>query len=146
MGKKAPNSQWEPYQISRDHKPELPDEYKRIIANKGRIFPFTDEQGNKIGPYRVWHPNYPYPGLAMSRSLGDEVSHQFGVTSDPEISEYEIQPEDKYIILASDGIWEFLENEEVIDILSVGIDNGDYKKAAEDVVNQAHKQWTINDN
>jgi len=43
-----------------------------------------------VGPLRVWLPNqsknYPITdlqGLAMSRSFGDNVSKQVGVTADP---------------------------------------------------------------
>lgn len=32
------------------------------------------------------------------------------------MASFEIQQEDKFIILASDGVWEFLSNEEVMDI------------------------------
>ena len=82
----------------------------------------------------------------MSRSLGDNVAHLYGVTSDPEITEYDIKPEDKFIILASDGVWEFMTNQEVIDIVSQGAEEEDYDKAAEDLVERAHESWIINDN
>jgi hypothetical protein len=32
-----------------------------------------DQHGNKVGPFRVWHRTENYPGLAMSRSIGDEL-------------------------------------------------------------------------
>ena len=54
------------------------------------------------------------PGLAMSRSFGDDVATSVGVSSIPEIIEINRKPDDKYIILGSDGIWEFITNEEVI--------------------------------
>jgi serine/threonine protein phosphatase PrpC len=53
------------------------------------------------------------PGLAMSRSLGDGLAHSCGVISDPEIIEFEVHPDDKFIVVASDGVWEFLSNEQV---------------------------------
>lgn len=129
IGRKNSEELWEPYQLSRDHKPELEEEHQRIIRNRGRVFPFRDNFGNFVGPHRVWHPTLAYPGLAMSRSLGDGVAHKYGVSSNPEITEYIIQPEDKFIILASDGVWEFLTNQEVMDILSVAIDEDDFEKA-----------------
>ncbi|CAI2381896.1 unnamed protein product [Moneuplotes crassus] len=145
VGRKNSRLLWEPYQLSRDHKPDLEDEHHRIISNRGRVFPFRDEEGNYLGPHRVWHPNFLYPGLAMSRSLGDCIAHQYGVTSDPEITQYKMQAHDKFIILASDGIWEFMSNQEVIDTLSIAIDEDDYGKAIEDLVTQAHEQWIAND-
>ena len=36
-----------------------------------------------------------------------------GVSSDPEIIRYDLSPEDKFIVIASDGVFEFLTNEEV---------------------------------
>jgi serine/threonine protein phosphatase PrpC len=53
------------------------------------------------------------PGLAMSRSIGDEVSQQVGVISIPEIIVHDITPDDRLVVWASDGVWEFISNEEV---------------------------------
>lgn len=136
---------WRSLQLSRDHKPELDEEYKRILSKRGRVFPFYDCNGTQLGPHRVWHPHLDYPGLAMSRSLGDYVAHQYGVSSDPELDIYEIQPEDQYIVIASDGIWEFLSNQEVVDTLTYGIQEDDYKRAVNDLVDHAHNQWVLND-
>lgn len=41
-------------ELSTDHKPNLPIEYKRITSKGGRVQPFNDEVGNPIGPARVW--------------------------------------------------------------------------------------------
>ena len=49
----------------------------------------------------------------MSRSFGDLIAHGVGVSTDPEVIKYEMQPEHKYMVIASDGVWEFLSNEEV---------------------------------
>jgi len=54
------------------------------------------------------------PGLAMSRSLGDKSGREVGVISDPEVYEIILKEEDKFIIIASDGVWEFLSNAEVL--------------------------------
>ncbi len=43
------------------------------------------EAGIKSGPFRVWLKNQNYPGLAMSRSIGDLVASSIGVTCDPGI-------------------------------------------------------------
>ena len=135
-----------PHQLSRDHKPELEEEFERITSMNGRVFPFFNNQGNPVGPHRVWHPQLNFPGLAMSRSLGDYVAHQYGVSSEPELTEYNIQPQDEFLIVASDGVWEFLTNQEVIDIASIGIENDDYRKAASDIVKYSRNQWLKNDN
>ena len=47
------------------------------------------------------------PGLAMSRSIGDEIGRKIGVISTPIVTVYELQEGfDYFIVLASDGIWD----------------------------------------
>lgn len=103
--------------LSRDHKPDDPEESKHILANNGRIDSYRDQLGNQIGPMRVWLKNEDIPGLAMSRSFGDAMAARVGVNAIPEIKEFMLTPEDKVIVLASDGVWEFLENQEVANIV-----------------------------
>jgi len=54
------------------------------------------------------------PGLCISRSLGDCGANACGVIPNPEVVEHNITPEDEYLIIASDGVWEFVENDEAI--------------------------------
>ena len=44
----------------------------------------------------------------MTRSFGDMVAARVGVNAEPEMGEIDLVPDDKVIILASDGVWEFL--------------------------------------
>lgn len=69
--------------ISRDQKPCQPDEAERIIKCNGRIDSFRDADKNPVGPLRVWLKNEDIPGLAMSRSFGDEVASRVGVIAEP---------------------------------------------------------------
>ena len=96
--------------LSRDHKPDDPEESKHILANNGRIDSYRDQLGNQIGPMRVWLKTEDIPGLAMSRSFGDAMASRVRVNAIPEITEVTLEPEDKVIVLASDGVWEFLRN------------------------------------
>ena len=57
--------------MSHDHKPGDELEYRRIIKAGGRVEPIINSHGEKLGPDRVWLLNEDSPGLAMSRSLGD---------------------------------------------------------------------------
>ena len=41
---------WDIIELSRDHKPSLPDEKERILKLGGRIDTFKDEKGNPLGP------------------------------------------------------------------------------------------------
>ncbi len=53
----------------------------------------------------------------MSRSMGDKVAHSVGVTAEPETLEFTFSLNDKYLVIASDGVWEFLSNEDVAGIV-----------------------------
>ena len=101
--------------LSRDHKPDLPEERDRILNTGGRVRPLLNPaQGNaEVGPARVWLSDMDVPGLAMSRSLGDYVAQTVGVNPEPEINIHNITGDDRFIIIASDGVWEFLSDDQV---------------------------------
>ena len=70
-----------------------------------------------MGPARVYVKHDDYPGLAMSRSIGDLVAHSVGVSAEPELYTYTLNPEeDSLLLLASDGLWEFISSEEALSI------------------------------
>ena len=102
--------------LSIDYKPELPEEYNRIIMSGGVVEQLEDEYGRRVGPYRVWAKGQDYPGLAMSRSIGDLKGKAIGVIPNPGILEYDLNKTTKYIVVCSDGVWEFLNNDVVKDI------------------------------
>jgi serine/threonine protein phosphatase PrpC len=102
--------------LSRDHKPDLPGEINRILSHGGAVDKIADSEGNKVGPLRVWKAGQNYPGLAMSRSLGDFEAKACGVISTPEIIEQVINKSCKYLVICSDGVWEFIQNEQVRDL------------------------------
>ncbi len=108
---------WAITPLSQDHKPEMPSEAKRILLSNGRIEPFRDEEGGQLGPYRIWLREEDRPGLAMTRSFGDYVATTIGVTHEPEVLCRDLGPEDKFVVMASDGLWEFLSNRQVLDIV-----------------------------
>lgn len=64
----------------------------------------------EVGPLRVWQQNLKYPGLAMTRSFGDTMGRSAGIICEPEILDINLKKNSKIIIIASDGIWEYLEN------------------------------------
>ena len=104
------------YPLSYDCKPENPLERQRIYEHGGIVKQITDENGNELGPYRVWIKGETYPGLAMSRSIGDLEAKTIGVIPNPQIIEYLISRKTKYMIICSDGIWEFISNKEAMEI------------------------------
>ena len=126
--------------LSRDHKPTEKDEAQRIIENDGRIQPFTEE-GEFVGPERVWIKEEEVPGLAMTRSFGDRVAATVGVMSEPEIKEFTFEEGDKFMIIASDGIWEFISSQECIDIIKNFYDKNDLKGCCEYLYQESSKRW-----
>ena len=104
------------FNLSNDAKPDLPSEKKRIYECGGVVEQVIDETDETVGPYRIWIKGETYPGLAISRTIGDSDAKKIGVIANPEFIEYTITPQTKYIIACSDGIWEFLKNEEVMEI------------------------------
>ncbi len=123
--------------ISRDHKPELSDEKRRIIAAGGRV-----DRICGMGPYRVWFKDGDYPGLAMSRSIGDTLAHRVGVSNIPEIMEYNINNiKPIAVVAASDGVWEFMTNEQVKTIINKYKYNQDALGCSREIVEKARQIW-----
>ncbi|MCQ2818781.1 MAG: protein phosphatase 2C domain-containing protein [archaeon] len=137
--------------LSRDHKPNIPSEKKRIESKGGLVEPYKDDDdGSDVGPHRVWVRNKDglsegYPGLAMSRSIGDLIGSSVGVIPEAEIKEFEINDESKFIIIASDGVWEFMENEKVMNVAKKYYETNDNAKLCKTLVKQSTKLWEKED-
>jgi len=125
--------------LSIDHKPELPLEEARILAAGGRVQPLPGPPGEDCGPPRVCLQQVDVPRLAMSRSIGDDVSQTVGVISVPEIMEHEIQPSDQFVIWASDGVWEFISSQEAVNIVHPF--RGNLHQAAARLVEESCTRW-----
>jgi serine/threonine protein phosphatase PrpC len=133
--------QWVAVALSRDHKPNDPDENKRIVERGGRVMPYYDEDGEPMGPHRVWLKDHDLPGLAMSRSLGDAVAASVGVSPEPELLELTLSAADKFIVIASDGVYEFLSSEEVVKIVAPYWKARDAQGACMRLLEEAEARW-----
>ena len=131
--------------LSRDHKPTESDEMKRILSSGGRIKQYYDDKLNEyIGPDRIWLKNSEIPGLAMSRSIGDSIAHSVGVIAEPEIFTFDFVGNEKFIVIASDGIWEYIDSEECIKIIKDFYENNmDAVGGLNALVKEAFKRWKI---
>ncbi|MBA0611778.1 hypothetical protein Godav_012435, partial [Gossypium davidsonii] len=123
-----------PVQLTVDFKPNLPQESERIIQCKGRVFCMHDEPG----VHRVWLPNEESPGLAMSRAFGDYCIKDYGLISVPEVTHRHITNKDQFVVLATDGVWDVVSNQEAIQIVS---STPDKAKAAKRLVEFAACAW-----
>merc|ERR1712203_1321221 len=98
--------------LTRDHKPNLKDERARIEKAGGRVV------FNGYANHRVYAKNGRYPGLNMSRCLGDLLGHQdAGCSCEPEVSERALSASDKLLLLCSDGVWEFISPQQAVNIV-----------------------------
>ena len=132
-------------QLNIEHKLDIPEEKNRIIQSGGIVKQLKDSMGVEAGPFRVFLPGSIYPGLAMSRSIGDSIAKTLGVISEPVISEYNLNEKTKFMVLASDGIWEFLDNEEVKNIGKQYYLNSNCEELCEELYSNSLIQWQIND-
>ena len=89
--------------LSFDHKPDRADERERIVR-----------LGGSVVHWGVWRVE---GVLAVSRSIGDKLLKNF-VIPDPEIEVYEKTPEDRYAIIATDGLWDVVKPEELSGLLA----------------------------
>ncbi|KAI9204755.1 phosphatase 2C-like domain-containing protein [Polychytrium aggregatum] len=114
--------------LSQDHKPTNPEEINRITMAGGFV-EFGRVNGN----------------LALSRALGDfefkDVAdlppEQQIVTANPDITEQTLDQNDEFVVLACDGIWDVLSNQQVVDFVRERLLNhGDLAKAAEELMDR----------
>ena len=136
---------WTCQQLSRDHKPIEKDESSRIYKSGGEIQKIEDQYGGWAGPLRVWAKNEIGPGLAMTRSFGDILGASIGIICLPEISEYKIKQEDRVIIIASDGLWEYISNKEVTNIVKNSFIKNESDKIVNQLYKESYKKWKNKD-
>jgi len=129
--------------LSRDHKPAEADESRRINLMGGRIKRCYDEDHKRfVGPDRVWMKNKDEPGLAMTRSLGDKIAHNIGVSDEPEFKTFPYDGTEKFIIIASDGLWEYVNGDQCISIVKPFYEDGlDSQEAALALTKEAFRRW-----
>ena len=104
----------EPYPMSNDHKPDLVEEKRRITKAGGYI-----SNGRVNG------------NLNLSRALGDfEYKKDENllpkdqlISCFPEVIVKELGPDDEFLVLGCDGIWESLSNYEIVDFIGERLNN-----------------------
>ncbi|KAG2431539.1 hypothetical protein HXX76_009553 [Chlamydomonas incerta] len=105
--------------LSEDHKPAQEGERTRIIAAGG----FLSEIG---GVCRV------NGNLNLSRAIGDlkyktnielPAKDQI-ITAQPDIRKIALSPDDRFFLLACDGVWDVMSNQDAVDFVSARLDQG----------------------
>jgi len=131
--------------VSEDHKPCLEWEKKRVLEAGGRIHAFKTDMGEYKGPLWVWLKDKDMPGLAMTRSMADSCGTMAGITGIPDIVDFKINSfEDKFIVLGSDGVWEFISNEQAGSIVMPYATQKNAEGAGESLVKSSFMAWREN--
>jgi len=107
--------------LSEDHKPDRLDEKKRVERAGGLVL-------NVRGAWRVAAPanlkasskasRREYQGLAVTRAFGDLCFKQSAllVSPEPEVKVMTLTDKDLFLVLATDGVYKSLGNQEVVDL------------------------------
>lgn len=117
--------------LSMDQTPFREDELERVKLCGARVLTLDQieglknpdvqcwgtEEGDDGDPPRVWVPDGMYPGTAFTRSLGDSIAETIGVVANPEIVVLELTSNHPFFVLASDGVFEFLSSQAVVDMV-----------------------------
>ena len=103
--------------LSRDDRVEEPKEKERII-----------NQGGVIYNGRI------YGTLMLSRSFGDWSIKNYGVSCEPHIAKIEINEDDLFLIIASDGVWDFMKEDDFQILMKSNLNPNDICK---DVINES---------
>ena len=139
--------------LSITHKPDSPDERARITTSGGRVMVAVDYLGIPCGPARVYLKRENLPGLAMSRSLGDDAVHDVGVSSEPTFETFnlkdawsnsikasnEVNAPRFALFVATDGLFDVMNN---VDIIKVAYESKyDPYKTVELLQQKSQAQW-----
>lgn len=187
---------WQSVDLTEDHKPNLPTEKARIESNGGQV------RFDGAFNYRVYAKGKRYPGLNMSRAMGDLLGfHDAGISAVPDVGERWIDHQaprvpqervvtvphdeptpasgssplrpidrrphrfktsstitsvpsyapslssrsvdpacDKFLLLCSDGIWEFLSSDEAVQVVGLFRPH-EAMAAAESLANESWTRW-----
>lgn len=123
--------------LTEDHKPELFGEKIRIEQSGGEVKRLEGDI-----PVRVFKKGKNYPGIAMSRAIGDLIAQTVGVSHVPDIKEVALEPEDEFLIACSDGVWEFITSQGALNEVAK---HDNPKLAAEALAKRAWDEWVKNE-
>ncbi|XP_061359680.1 probable protein phosphatase 2C 35 isoform X2 [Gastrolobium bilobum] len=138
--------------LSSDQTPFRRDEYQRVKLCGARVLSVDQVEGNKDpdiqswgneesqgdDPPRLWVQNGMVPGTAFTRSVGDDLAETIGVIAVPEVSTVQLTPNHLFFVVASDGIFEFLSSQNVVDMAASYPDPRD---ACAAIAGESYKLW-----
>ena len=146
--------------LSKDHTFYRADERTRCRDAGGRVMTLTElhtggaeseknerdvrccDLGAEIDtdgdPPRLFLPTAPDPGCAFSRSIGDDVATTIGCVATPEVVAHDLSDDDVLAVIATDGVWELMTNQDVLDVCT---NADDPFQACYHTVAQSYAKW-----
>ena len=159
-GSRGRAARWDVVEVTHDQTCFRNDERERMrkeatkpvmFATLGMILgetPLSEDFGEESieaadDPPRVFRNGASYPGCAFTRSLGDTTGKQLGVCAQPELLSYQLDRSCRCLIVASDGVFEFMSNAEVLSVAQRHV--GDPERACAEIVRVAYQHWANED-
>jgi serine/threonine protein phosphatase PrpC len=105
---------WEIKALTFEHRPSDKKERKRIEEAGGKVEVYEGGEGAES---RLFDAAMEGPGLAMSRAIGDLWGHECGMIHVPDVQTERTEGYD-FFCCGSDGVWDFVSNEEVAAIVN----------------------------
>lgn len=112
--------------LTSDHKPNRPDERKRV-----------QDLGGSVVFWGVWRVE---GILAVSRAIGDRMLKPF-VIAEPEVKQHTRARNDWFLVVASDGVWDTITNEDAAEIAMKHTD--DVQDAAKHIMDEAYARGSL---
>ena len=132
-------TRYESIPLTKDQNAKDPTERRRVLKSGG----FVAEPLEPGLPARIYlDKECTLVGLAMSRSLGDHNMKNVGVIANPVITHHKVTDQDEFLVLASDGVWEFISSEEGVRIVGDCLERGlTASEASIQLIRHAIKLW-----
>ncbi|KAK6913847.1 PPM-type phosphatase-like domain [Dillenia turbinata] len=143
--------------LSYDQTPFRKDECERVKLCGARVLSvdqveglkdpniqsWGDEETEGGDPPRIWVQNGMYPGTAFTRSVGDSTAEKIGVIAVPEVLTVQLTPSHLFLVVASDGVFEFLSSQTVVNMVARYKDPRD---ACAAIAAESYKLWLEHEN
>ena len=109
-------------QITKDHDCKDKDEVDRVKKGGGLVF-----QGRVFGT------------LMLTRSFGDKEMKKYGLIATPDYFSEEINEDDLYVVIASDGVWDVISQEDILEMSKNNMSSEEFSKI---IIKTAKKKET----
>ncbi|XP_077218773.1 putative protein phosphatase 2C 35 [Tasmannia lanceolata] len=143
--------------LSVDQTPFRKDEYERVKRCGARVLSvdqveglkdpdiqnWGSEENDEGDPPRLWVQNGMYPGTAFTRSIGDATAEKIGVVAIPEVLKLQLTPNHLFFVIASDGVFEFLSSQAVVNMVLKFTDPRD---ACAAIAAESYRLWLEHEN